>query len=353
VTRTIDTERLRHEHPIARIIAGYGIPLRSCGRTLVGRCPFHQDRGRPNLVVYPETQSWFCFRCNVGGDVISFVERLEGLSFRDAVDRLTGSELSKVRRTTSSAVKTQIVPHRQRALGPAQRACLAAAVDLYHNRLQSEPAALAYLDDRGIDWTTLLRCRVGFAADNDLITYLQWSGLPIAVAIRMGLLRPDGRDFLAGRIVVPELRAGQPIWLIGRMLGSALDAPKYLALPGPKPLLGLGTLPDARDVFVAEGVFDWLTLRVWNYPAVALSGIHVRVSLLRALDRFTRIYLVLDSDETGEAATRALISVLGDRVLPVTLPGVKDVADLAHMPEGRERFARAVAESERLSVVAA
>ena len=349
----IDTERLRHDYPIARIITSYGITLRSCGRTLVGRCPFHQDHGRPNLVVYPETRSWFCFRCGFGGDVISFVERLEGLSFRDAVARLTSGETSNARRTTSPAVKMQIVPHRQRALGPAQRACLSAAVDLYHNRLLSEPDALAYLDGRGIDRTTLLRCRIGFAAGNELVTYLQWSGLPIATAIGMGLLRHDGRDFLAGRIVVPELRAGQPIWLIGRVLGSSPNVPRYLALPGRKPLLGLGALNNERSVFVSEGVFDWLTLRVWNYPAVALGGTHVRSSLLRALEPFTRIYLVLDSDEAGQAGTRALIGAFGDRIRPVTLPGVKDVADLARMPDGRERFSRAVAESERLSALAA
>jgi DNA primase len=67
------------------------------------------------------------------------------------------------------------------------------------------------------------------------------------------------------------------------------------------------------------------------------------------LEPFERIYLVLDNDHAGQAATRALIPILGDRVRPVTLPGVKDVADLARMPDGRERFARAVAESERLS----
>lgn len=353
MTRMIDTERLRHDYPIARVITSYGITLRSCGRTLVGRCPFHQDGGRPNLVVYPETQSWFCFRCDIGGDVISFVERLEELSFRDAVARLTGCKQGTVPWTISPAVKTQIRPRPRPALGPAQRACFAAAVDLYHNRLLSEPDALAYLDGRGIDRSTVTECRVGFAAGNELATYLQWRGLPIAVAIRMGLLRHDGRDFLSGRIVVPELRVGEPIWLIGRVLRSSPNAPKYLALPGTKPWLGLGSLTDTLSVWVCEGVFDWLTLRVWNYPAVALSGTHVRTSLLRALDRFTRFYLVLDSDEAGQAATRALIPVLGDRVRPVTLPGVKDVADLARMPDGRERFARAVAQSERLSALTA
>ena len=60
--KRIDTESLKVEHPIEEIVARYGIELRPSGRTLTGRCPFHNDGGRPNLYVYPATQSWYCFR---------------------------------------------------------------------------------------------------------------------------------------------------------------------------------------------------------------------------------------------------------------------------------------------------
>jgi DNA primase len=59
----IDTGALKRAHPIADVVAGYGIELRPQGRALVGRCPFHPDAGRPNLHLYPDSASWYCYRC--------------------------------------------------------------------------------------------------------------------------------------------------------------------------------------------------------------------------------------------------------------------------------------------------
>src|ERR671933_376889 len=87
----VDVAALKRAHSIADVVLGYGVELCSRGRALVGRCPFHDDGGRPNLHVYPTTQSWYCFRCALGGDVIDFVARRENVSFAAACERLTGS----------------------------------------------------------------------------------------------------------------------------------------------------------------------------------------------------------------------------------------------------------------------
>src|ERR687885_1332817 len=84
----IDTEAVRRQHPLADVVAGYGIELRRSGSALVGRCPFHADGGRPNLTVYSRSGRWICYRCGERGDVIGFVQRIENVSFRDAADRL-------------------------------------------------------------------------------------------------------------------------------------------------------------------------------------------------------------------------------------------------------------------------
>src|SRR5512133_2794397 len=84
----IDTEALKRAYSIAEVVARYGIDLRPSGRTLIGRCPFHDDGGRPNLHVYESSSSWYCYRCAIGGDVISFVERIEHVGFREAVERI-------------------------------------------------------------------------------------------------------------------------------------------------------------------------------------------------------------------------------------------------------------------------
>lgn len=87
-TLRIDTARLREQHPIADVVRRYGVELRRSGSSFTGRCPFHADQGRPNLVVFPRSGRWWCFRCATGGDAISFVQEVEHLSFREAATRL-------------------------------------------------------------------------------------------------------------------------------------------------------------------------------------------------------------------------------------------------------------------------
>lgn len=339
----IDTEAIKSDHPVADVVAGYGIELRSRGRTLTGRCPFHLDRGRPNLAVYPTSRSWYCFRCGCGGDAITFVERMEGTGFREAVQRLQGgrpvASAARIRPDRWRATRSRTV----RPWGAAERACLAAAVEIYHNRLLNDVRALAYVEGRGVDRAAIERHRIGYADGDELAAYLRWRRLPPQAAMRVGLIGREGREFLAGRIVVPEIRAGQPIWLIGRALDADPDAsvPKYLGLPGRKPLLGWESAVSSRTVWVTEGPFDWLTLRSWGLPALALVGTHVGAAAVQALARFAEIYLVLDSDAAGQAAAAALAQALGQRAMPVRLPGVKDVAELATLAQGRTMLLQA------------
>jgi DNA primase len=344
---TIDTRALKRDHPIEEMVERYGVELHTGGRTLLGRCPFHDDGGRPNLHVYPSTQSWYCYRCSIGGDVINFVERIEGVGFREAVMRLTGEGPHTPHVSRRLRGRTTPRACRRPAWEPDEWACLAAAAELYHNRLLTDEAALAYLRGRGLNRDIIDRCRLGCAAGYELVNHLRWRRIPIQAAMRIGLLRNDSSEFLGGRIVVPEIRGGQPMWLIGRTIDPDDSRPKYLGLPGPKPLLGWETAKDSAEVFLVEGVFDWLTLLNWGYPALALVGTNVRPTALKALMRFERVFLLLDSDEAGQAAAETLARTLRSRAKTVRLPGVKDVAELATLRDGRVVFAGLVAQEQR------
>ena len=348
-----ETARLKHTHPVEDVVARYGIELRPVGRALVGRCPLHADGGRPNLHVYPGNASWYCYRCTTGGDVIAFVMRLERLGFRDAVARLDGGHASACAIPLRPVRRSRPRAPRPSVRTAAERACLAAAVDLYHNRLLTEPAALAYVEARGLARATLERCRVGYASGDELAAYLRWRRLPAQAAVRVGLLGRDGREHLAGRVVVPEIRHGQPIWLVGRAIdgggtgspnADGGDEPKYLGLPGAKPLMGWETAASGPTAIVVEGVFDWLTLVQWDLPAMALVGTRVRGDVLRFLGaRFRRLYLALDADDAGREATEAIVDALGPRAVPIHLPdGVKDIAELAPRADGQTVFAEAL-----------
>ncbi|MDG6910191.1 MAG: toprim domain-containing protein [Nitrososphaerota archaeon] len=344
----IDTQALKRTYPISEVAAGYGIDLRPSGRALVGRCPFHDDGGRPNLHVYESSSSWYCYRCAIGGDVISFVERMEHVGFREAVERIAGGLRASITGSRGEGSGAhERAAKRATPLGPDERACLAAATELYQNRFLTDSEALAYCQSRGLDRETLERHRVGYSTGDELADYLRWRRLPLQAAVRVGLLRRDNRDFLTGRIVLPEIRRGQPIWLIGRSLSPHSSEPKYLGLPGRKPLLGWESARGSSEVYLVEGVFDLLTLWSWSLPAVALVGTHVRAAVLDVFARFERIYLVLDNDWAGREASARLEKAIGQRAKVVRLPGVKDVAELAPRPDGRSIFARALVESER------
>lgn len=343
-SRRIDTAALKRHHPIATVVARHGIALRPAGRALVGRCPFHQDRGRPNLHLYSDTDRWWCYRCNVGGDAIDFIMRREGLGFRDACAQLGGSPSPIETATHLSRPASEVA----RTLDPVERACLSTAVERYHRRLLREPAALAYCAARGLDGEDIARFQLGYATGDDLHAALRQESLSPHAAQRVGLLNPRGDERLAGRLVVPELRPDGPLWLIGRTLPERAAMPRYLGLPGRKPLLGLNEVDPSAEVYVTEGVFDRLTLARWGFPALALAGTHARPDTLAFLTRFPRVRLLMDADAAGRDATAALRAALGPRASSVVLPGVKDVADLGRRADGASIFRQAVARADAL-----
>src|SRR5438132_796917 len=341
----VDTASLKLAYPIAEVVTRYGVKLKRQGRAMVGRCIFHTDNGRPNLYVYEDSESWRCYRCGIGGDVLAFVIYAENIAFREAVDRLTGGCLGPVRPASRPAPAL-----RPASKGPAERtaeelAVLQAATNFYHFNLLAEPCALDYLAQRGISLATARECRLGYAAGDQLLAFLHWQRLPLGAALQLGLLTRAGHEFMAGRLVIPEVCAGRPMWLIGRALAEDLadDVPKYLGLPGTKPLLGWDQARGTATVCAVEGVFDFLTVRQWGYPVVGLLGTNVRPDQVEQLRAFSRAYLVLDTDDAGVEGTLNLQEAIGATAVPVALPeDVKDPAELALRPDGQAVFAEAL-----------
>jgi DNA primase len=329
--RTVDVARLKRQHPIAGVITATGVSLRRSGTRQVGRCPFHDD-SHPSFVVYPDTESFYCFGCRTGGDVITFLRRREGLSFLDAVARLEGS----------CSPSAAAAPER---LSLDDRMVLTAACAVYHETLLGNRDALAYLAGRGVPMHVIRRCRLGYSDGRTLRPYLERRRLGVRRATELGLLWPSGGgETLTGRIVVPELRGGQCLWMLGRALTDG-HQPKYWGLPLPKPILGYERVQGRSWVVVVEGAFDYLTGVAWGLPVCALLGTHVRAERLAFLERTERVALVFDSDDPGRQAATALAGRLGPRAAMVTLPpGLKDLSDLQQRPDGRRVFARILAE---------
>jgi DNA primase len=249
-----DVEALKRDHPIGELLARSGIGLVPAGPGLFkARCPFHDDR-RPSLFVDERDHHYHCFGCGAHGDAISFVMRREGVGFAAACERLAG--LIARPRNAPARVPGSDRPRRWDRLALDEQVVMNTAAALYQHRLWREPRALDYLRERGLpDWVIRVGA-LGYADGHSLEAFLRRrSGL--RVAQELGLLgrpaRGDGsrplREFLAGRIVVPEIRGGQPIWLIGRDLSDAPDRPKYLALGGERPILGFERAAGQPEVF--------------------------------------------------------------------------------------------------------
>ncbi len=322
-----DTDSIRRNHPIADVVAASGLQLRPMGGRLTGVCPFHGDT-RPSFVVYPATQSYYCFGCGAGGDVIDFVSRLNKVSFKEAVDLLCGPAVRR-----ESVARFHCVSEAP-AVDPDDAArVVEAAVDFYHGALLRTPKPLTYLRSRGVREATITNCRLGFG-EPGLTGHLAKRDMHLDVARSLGLLKAN-RECFAGRVIIPNLTDGRATWLTGRRLDDR--EPRYLNLRTEKPILGLDRVKGDAVVLV-EGPFDWLTAVGWGFDAAALLGTRVSERVLRQLDHFTQVYLVLDNDEAGRESVRNLTELLGPRAIPVYLPPrVADLSDLARQG-GRPAF---------------
>ncbi len=242
---------------------------------------------------------------------------------RDAVARLEGDPRPAPARTAGARLSLD------------DRMVLTAARGVYHETLLHHPGARAYLAARGIPEQVVRRCRLGYADGAALRPSLERHRLGVRRATELGLLWPRGGETLAGRIVVPELRGGQCVWMLGRALDEGQE-PKYVGLSLPKPILGHDRVQGRRWVMVVEGAFDYLTGVGWGLPVCALLGTHVRAERLAVLERAERVALVFDQDAPGQQAAAALAARLGPRATSVSLPdGVKDLSELGVRPAGR------------------
>ena len=218
----------------------------------------------------------------------------------------------------------------------------------YAGRLRRSSAAKGYLASRGVGMDAAVRLGLGFAPGDGLREAVESSGFTAERLRDSGLFTERGSERFAGMVVVPEVAGGLVRWLAGRAVDPNA-APRFQALPGPKPVLGLGRLGFAPPwAVLAEGVFDWLAIAGWGLPACAALGTQGVEKAAASLRGCPRVFLAFDSDDAGREAAERLEGLLGRRAATVTLPeGVGDVGELAAHPHGRAVFPRLLALAAR------
>jgi len=145
-----EIERIKQTTDLAAVIRARGVELKPAGQDLVGLCPFHEDHD-PSLRVTPGKGLWRCMSCGATGNVIQFVQRFDGVSFRHAFELLKGGA-AFTGAPSCAPVKKASVPRLPApvAVDADDQAALRQVLDYYHERLKENPAALAYLKRRGI-----------------------------------------------------------------------------------------------------------------------------------------------------------------------------------------------------------
>ncbi len=329
----VDIAALKRRHPLGPVVEAAGVQLRGRGRVRQGLCPFHEET-EASFTVYADTQRWYCFGCGLGGDVLDFIQRSDGVDLPEAIRRLENSpeRPKKPDPPPPESVVSAPPPVRDTSL-------LTAAMRCYARQLELCEPAQAYLASRGISVEAAGRLGLGYSSGHGLHSWLADAGFDGRRVLDSGLVS-EGRERFRSMIVVPELIGGRVNWLAGRAIHPQAR-PRFQALPGAKPVLGLSRLPAASPwIVVAEGLFDWLVLAGWGLPAVAALGTQGMDRLASSLQDRPRVFLAFDADEAGGTAANELAGLLGaHRTRLVSLPpGVSDVAELGRRPEGRAVF---------------
>jgi len=345
---------IRERSDIVEVISSY-LPLRRSGANYLGLCPFHQEKS-PSFNVNAPRQIFHCFGCGVGGNVFTFLMRMEGLSFPEAVKRLGEKAGIAVEETPVTPADRQRRDQRERLQRINEAACT------FYHRLLLEDAAGAhgrrYLRQRGYEADIVRAFQLGFAPDqwqalSDHLTALGFTAADQRAAglVREGREGRGDRDLFHRRLLFPIFDPeGRVVAFGGRVLDDG--TPKYLNSPETavyqksRILYGLYQGRDAirhsRTVLVVEGYFDLLALhRAGITNAVAACGTALTGDHARLLKRYAeQVVLVFDADPAGRQATfRAMDALLpeGLTVKAVSLAAGEDPDSLLSR-QGVEAF---------------
>jgi DNA primase len=353
-------EEVRRRADIASLIGEY-VTLKKAGRNYLGLCPFHREK-TPSFTVSPDKQMFYCFGCSEGGNVFSFLMKLNHLTFPEAVRHLAGKVGVVIPERTMSRVEKE-----RDTLAEQIRRVNELAAGFFTRALQSPAgeSAMKYLGKRGIGESAIKTFRLGLAPEgwSHLHEFLEKKGVSPKLAEQAGLLVPRAGeperghyDRFRGRVMFPiEDVDGRVIAFGGRVMGA--DEPKYMNSPEStvytkgNTLYGLARTREAiREkgfAILVEGYFDLIAL--WNtgiLNVVATLGTALTRSQVDLLRRYTvRVVAVFDPDEAGrKALARSLELFLAGNVhaRAVILPDGQDPDDFVRT-HGREKMDEMVA----------
>lgn len=319
-------------------VVGQYIELKRAGRNLKGRSPWGVDK-TPSFMVSPEKGIWHDFSANKGGDIFTFVMEVEGISFREALEKLAaqaGVDLTKYRGGDPAVSKKKVRAKEALALATKYfQACL----------VRSKPVCEYVFYKRNLNRGTVKEFKIGYApaGGKALTTALEKRGFTKDELDAAGLLNRFGGDMFRDRMTVPFIdTTGNVIGFTARVISQGepkyLNTPETLLFNKSKFIFGLYQAKESirRNGFVVivEGNMDVISSHQAGVKeAVATSGTAMTEQHLKALSNLTSdIRLAYDGDAAGVKATERAIMMAGDLGIDLTVisdyHGAKDPDEL-------------------------
>lgn len=339
-------QELKMKTDIEDVISTY-VTLKRRGATLVGLCPFHNEK-TPSFTVYLATQSFYCFGCGAGGDAITFVKKIENLDYLDAVKTLAqraGLQMPQ------EGFNDSLSKRRRRILEMNRE-----AARFYHSVLLSPEGKVGYdyYIGRALSAATINHFGLGFAPNqwDALLKHMRAKGYQPAELVDAGLARKGQKgyyDNFRNRVMTPIIDVrGNVIAFGGRVLDDS--KPKYintgdtLVYKKTNELFALNFAKDSKEdaLILCEGYMDVIAMHQAGFTnAVAGCGTALTTEQVRLISRYAKeVILTYDADEAGQKALQKAMTLFDQTDVKVRIPalvGGKDPDEIIRT-YGRDKF---------------
>lgn len=313
-------EEIKDRNDIEEVIGSY-IQLKRAGSNVVGLCPFHNEKS-PSFTLFPGSKSFYCFGCGTGGDVVSFIMKMQNLDYPEAIEYL--AKRAGIPMEENEYKKNNLPSVRKGRIIEATTE----AARFYRNSLMSPQGKIAteYLEKRQFSSSTIKHFGIGYAPNSwdSLTNHLTSKGftpLEITTSFLSGTSK-NGRifDMFRNRLMFPIFDIqGEVVAFSGRRLNES-DERKYVntsdtpAFKKSKLLFGMNIAKNAKDgtLILCEGAPDAIAMHQAGFSnAVATLGTAITSEHARLIAKHAKtVFLAYDIDGAGRAATMKGINLL-------------------------------------------
>ena len=311
-------EQVQSSNPIETVMESY-VHLIRRGRLYVCNCPFHSEK-TPSCTIFPDTQSFYCFGCGVGGNVITFTQQIENLNFVDAVKLLAKRSGLTIPENEENKQSSQL---RIRILEINRET----ANFYYRNLLGENKSGLQYFKNRGLSPAIIKKYGLGFAPGewDKLTSYLLKKGFTEEELIAADVSRRSKNgtmyDNFRNRVIYPIIDVrGNVIGFGGRVLDDSvpkyLNTSKTLVFDKGKNLFSLNFAKNTNTstMILAEGYMDVIAIHQAGFEnAIATLGTAITADQARRISQYVKeVIIAYDSDNAGQQATQKAINHFND-----------------------------------------